>query len=117
MTMQATRIAGIALVLALAGWTGAAADGKVRVADDGKVIKLKTAHAWSLNTDDAEVDGQEREYTSALVFVARSAYQLDSFGLEGADGIRDGKFAVLIAKARQPLPLIRSALRLANQSR
>ncbi|WP_111557336.1 diacylglycerol/lipid kinase family protein [Paracoccus sediminilitoris] len=61
----------------------------------------------------AEVDGQEREYTSALVFVARSAYQLDSFGLEGADGIRDGKFAVLIAKARQPLPLIRSALRLA----
>ncbi|MEO1910285.1 MAG: diacylglycerol kinase family protein [Paracoccus sp. (in: a-proteobacteria)] len=61
----------------------------------------------------AEVDGQEREYTSALVFVARSAYQLDSFGLEGADGIRDGKFAVLIAKARQPLPLMRSALRLA----
>ena len=61
----------------------------------------------------AEVDGQEREYTSALLFVARSAYQLDSFGLEGADGIRDGKFAVLIAKARQPLPLMRSALRLA----
>lgn len=61
----------------------------------------------------AEVDGQEREYTSALVFVARSAYQLDSFGLEGADAIRDGKFAVLIAKARQPLPLMRSALRLA----
>ena len=61
----------------------------------------------------AEVDGQEREYTSALVFVARSAYQLDSFGLEGADAIRAGKFAVLIAKARQPLPLMRSALRLA----
>ena len=61
----------------------------------------------------ARVDGRDREYTSALVFVARSAYQLDSFGLEGADAIRDGKFAVLIAKARQPLPLIRSALRLA----
>ena len=33
----------------------------------------------------ARVDGQESRYTSALVFVARSAYQLDSFGLEGAE--------------------------------
>ncbi|MDN5567803.1 MAG: diacylglycerol kinase [Paracoccus sp. (in: a-proteobacteria)] len=61
----------------------------------------------------AHVDGQDIEFTSALVFVARSAYQLDSFGLEGSDAIRDGKFAVLIAKARQPLPLMRSALRMA----
>ncbi|MBM3605593.1 MAG: diacylglycerol kinase [Alphaproteobacteria bacterium] len=61
----------------------------------------------------ARVDGEARRYTSALVFVARSAYQLDSFGLEGADEIRRGRFAVLIAKARQPLPLIRSAIRLA----
>lgn len=61
----------------------------------------------------ARAEGETRRYTSALVFVARSAYQLDSFGLEGADEIRDGQFAVLIAKARQPLPLIRSAIRLA----
>lgn len=59
------------------------------------------------------VDGRERTYTSALVFVARSAYQLDSFGLEGADHIRAGRMAVLIAKAKRPLPLMRSALRLA----
>ena len=61
----------------------------------------------------ATVDGQERRFTTALVFVARSAYQLDAFGLDGADAIRAGNLAVLIAKARRPLPLMRSALRLA----
>lgn len=61
----------------------------------------------------ARIDGQSRRFTTALMFVARSAYQLDSFGLEGADAVRKGQLAVLIAKARQPLPLIRSALRLA----
>ena len=61
----------------------------------------------------AKVDGQERRFTTALVFVARSAYQLDAFGLAGADAIRAGNMAVLIAKARKPLPLLRSAFRLA----
>ena len=61
----------------------------------------------------ARVDGETRDFTTALVFVGRSAYQLDKFGLEGADAIRQGKFAVLIAKARKPLPLMRSAFRLA----
>ncbi|WP_241232781.1 diacylglycerol/lipid kinase family protein [Paracoccus haematequi] len=61
----------------------------------------------------ATVDGQDRHFTTALVFVARSAYQLDAFGLDGADAIRAGNFAVLIAKARKPLPLLRSAFRLA----
>ncbi len=61
----------------------------------------------------AKVDGQSRHFTTALVFVARSAYQLDAFGLDGAEAIRDGQFAVLVAKARRPLPLLRSAFRLA----
>jgi YegS/Rv2252/BmrU family lipid kinase len=61
----------------------------------------------------ARVNGDTRDVTTALVFVARSAYQLDNFGLEGADAIRQGKFALLIAKALKPMPLIRSALRLA----
>ncbi|SNR50257.1 diacylglycerol kinase [Paracoccus sediminis] len=61
----------------------------------------------------ATVDGRARDFTTALVFIARSAYQLDSFGLDGADAIRAGNFAVLIAKARRPLPLLRSAFRLA----
>lgn len=61
----------------------------------------------------ATIDGETRHFTTALVFVARSAYQLDSFGLEGADAIRNGQFAVLVAKAKRPMPLMRSALRLA----
>lgn len=61
----------------------------------------------------ARVDGESRTFTSALVFIARSAYQMDSFGLDGADAIRAGQFAVLIAKAKKPLPLMRSAVRLA----
>lgn len=61
----------------------------------------------------ARVDGQSQQFTTALLFVARSAFQLDAFGLEGADAIRNGQFAVLIAKAKQPLPLMRSAFRLA----
>lgn len=61
----------------------------------------------------AIVEGEARDFTTALVFVARSAYQLDAFGLDGADAIRAGQFAVLIAKARQPMPLMRSAFRLA----
>lgn len=36
---------------------------------------------------------------SALVFVARSAYQLERFGLEGGETISDDAFAVLIARA------------------
>ncbi|MBK4217830.1 diacylglycerol kinase [Paracoccus caeni] len=61
----------------------------------------------------ARVDGETRHFNTALAFIARSAYQLDSFGLDGADAIRDGNFAVLIARARKPIPLMRSALRLA----
>lgn len=58
-------------------------------------------------------NGEERQFTTALAFVAKSAYQLDSFGLEGADCVRDGKLALLVARARHPGPLVRSALRLA----
>lgn len=64
-----TRIALITLVLALAGWTGAAAGENVWVADDGEVIKLHSVHAWSINADDAEefdlsdlADGESRVF-------------------------------------------------------
>jgi YegS/Rv2252/BmrU family lipid kinase len=61
----------------------------------------------------ARVEGETLRFSSALLFVARSAYQLDNFDLDGADEVRDGSMAVLIAKAKRPLPLMRSALRLA----
>lgn len=61
----------------------------------------------------AQIDGKDRRTRSALAFVASSAYQLESLGLDGADAIRNGKFAIFIAKAHRPLPLIGAALRLA----
>jgi len=58
-------------------------------------------------------NGQERQFTTALAFVAKSAYQLEAFNLDGAEDIREGRLALLIARARKPGPLIRAALRLA----
>ncbi|MTH77582.1 diacylglycerol/lipid kinase family protein [Paracoccus aestuariivivens] len=58
-------------------------------------------------------NGREQQFTTALAFVAKSAYQLESFGLDGAKDIREGRVALLIARARRPGPLVRSALRLA----
>lgn len=57
--------------------------------------------------------GREQRFTTALAFVARNAYQLETFGLEGADPVREGHLALLVARARKPWPLVRSALRLA----
>ncbi len=61
----------------------------------------------------AQIDGKDRRTRTALAFMASSAFQLESLGLDGADAIRNGKFAIFIAKAHRPLPLIGAALRLA----
>jgi len=58
-------------------------------------------------------NGEERRFTTALAFIAKSAYQLEAFGLDGAEDIRQGRLALLVARARRPGPLVRSALRLA----
>ncbi len=44
-----------------------------------------------------EVDGTLQSAKAPTVFVAMSAYQLDEFGIEGADAVRNGKFAILLA--------------------
>lgn len=86
--------------------------GRSRVAAYWSVLVAmrRLRHPMQLTT---VVDGETRHFSTALVFVARSAYQLESFGLDGADAIRAAKFAVLIAKAKKPLPLMKSAFRLA----
>ena len=71
---------------------------------------------WSLRhplTLTVRTDGQTRSFTTALAFVAKSAFQLETFGLEGADRVREGHLALLVARAQRPGPLIRAALRLA----
>ena len=42
-------------------------------------------------------DGEEHRVRTPLLFVARSAYQIESFGLAGADCVAKGKFAVYVA--------------------
>lgn len=59
------------------------------------------------------MDGDGGRYRTALVFVARSAFQLDRFGLEGTDVVRDGGFAVLLVNARTRLELFRRVFKLA----
>jgi diacylglycerol kinase family enzyme len=58
------------------------------------------------------VDGEVRRARTPLVFVASNAYQLEEFGLAGADCVRDGQFALFLAPDGSPLALIGHALRL-----
>lgn len=62
------------------------------------------------------VDGTLRRVRTPLVFVAANAYQLEVFGLPGADCVRDGQFAVFIAPDCKRLELLRFAIRLALRS-
>lgn len=60
------------------------------------------------------ISGAEvRTYETPLAFVARSSYQLESFGLEGADAVRSGHFALFIARGTRRGDLAAAALRLA----
>lgn len=86
--------------------------GRSRVAAYWAVI----AALWNLRRPmrlDISVGGEDRHHETALAFVAKSAFQLESFGLDGGDAIREGHFALLIARAKRPWPLIGAALRLA----
>ncbi|WP_435256960.1 diacylglycerol/lipid kinase family protein [Thioclava sp. FR2] len=57
--------------------------------------------------------GLSRDYVTHLAFVARSAFQLESLGLEGAEAVRAGKFVLFIAKAQSRGGLVGGSMRLA----
>lgn len=59
------------------------------------------------------VDGQAIRTRTPLVFIARSAYQMEEFGLEGTEEVRKGRFAVFLAPDVGRLGLTTYALRLA----
>ena len=62
------------------------------------------------------VDGRALDRRTPLAFVARSAHQLELFGLDGADDVRAGRFAVFLAPDAGRAGLARFALRLAAHS-
>lgn len=57
------------------------------------------------------VDGKEYQLRSPMAFVAVSEYQLREFGLDGAEKIRDGEMALLLAHDVGRLRLLWRALR------
>jgi diacylglycerol kinase family enzyme len=58
------------------------------------------------------VGGEQRDFYTPLAFAARSAFQLDSMGMDGAQAIREGHFVLYMAKGKRPLDLMKTALRL-----
>lgn len=61
-------------------------------------------------------DGTASQRRTALVFVARSAFQLDAFGIEGGEAIHDDAFAVLVARAEGRRALFALTWRLVTRS-
>ncbi len=59
-----------------------------------------------------QMESETRPLRSPLIFVARSAYQLERFGLTGAQAISDDHFAVFIEKTGNRWELLKLAMRL-----
>lgn len=86
--------------------------GRSRIAAYGSALLA----IWGLRHPmhlEVTVQGERRQFVTALAFVAKSAYQLEAFGLEGGDAIRDGHLVLMVARARRPGRLLLAALRLA----
>ncbi|MBN8294342.1 hypothetical protein JI664_20380 [Rhodobacter sp. NTK016B] len=73
------------------------------------IYRFQRPHAMHITTS----GGVERRLRSPLVFVARSAYQLGYFGLEGSDAIANDEFAVFVARHGSRWQMLKLALRLA----
>ncbi|MFT4150868.1 MAG: diacylglycerol kinase family protein [Paracoccaceae bacterium] len=85
--------------------------GRRRLAAHWSVIKtfLRFQHPMQVTVT---ADGQSHDHRTPLIFIARSAFQLDSFGLHGAQDISDDRFAMFIARDGGRAALFRLAWRL-----
>lgn len=72
------------------------------------LIRVQTARRLVIHAD-----GQSHDLRTPLIFVARSAYQLDRFGLTGAGAISEDRFAVFIAREGSRWHMLKLALHLA----
>ncbi len=71
------------------------------------LLRLQRRHDLRL-----DLDGKVMAARSPMVFIARSAYQLDQFGLQGAAAISDDRFALFLAPETSRLGLLRLAWKL-----
>ena len=102
-------------VLELGGGPALAYAGKLFADLGAEVVKVEppAGDPWRQMPPLVTVDGQPRDYRTPLAFVARSAYQLDTLGLAGAEAVRAGHFALFLAKGRTRWELMSAAIRLA----
>ncbi|MEN9062085.1 diacylglycerol/lipid kinase family protein [Ponticoccus litoralis] len=63
-----------------------------------------------------EADGSLQARRTPLLFVSRSAFQLERFGLSGAEAISDDSFAVLVGRGDTRADLFRTALRMVTRT-
>ncbi|WP_210528482.1 diacylglycerol/lipid kinase family protein [Rubellimicrobium arenae] len=63
-----------------------------------------------------QADDQEMRVRTPLLFVARSVYQLESFGLAGSDCVAQGKFAIFVAPDTGRVGMFEKAFRLVRRN-
>lgn len=85
--------------------------GRRRIVAHWSVIKtfLRFQHPMRVRI---EADGQVQDRRTPLIFIARSAFQLETFGLRGASDISDDRFAMFVARDGGRPALFRLAWRL-----
>jgi diacylglycerol kinase family enzyme len=71
------------------------------------ILRFQSPHRMEIYQDETR-----HRIRTPMLFVARSAYQLDQFGLEGADAISDDRFVVFLAHQQTRLGFLRLAWRL-----
>ena len=74
------------------------------------IIRAQRTPRMTIETEDGS-----RSLRTPLIFIARSAYQLERFGLSGADIISDDRFAVFVARSGTRWHLIKLAFHLARK--
>ncbi len=58
------------------------------------------------------IDGERHMIKSPMAFIASSAYQLDQYEFEGADAVRQGKLALILAPESNRLQLLWRAIKI-----
>jgi diacylglycerol kinase family enzyme len=86
--------------------------GRSRIAAHWSLVKTVFGAVRPLHLR-VTVDGKVLRARTPLVFIARSAYQIERYGLEGTDAVRAGRLAVFLAPDVSPTKLFLLALRLA----
>ena len=71
------------------------------------ILRFQKPHRMDLFQDETR-----HRIRTPMLFVARSAYQLDQFGLEGADAISDDRFVMFLAHQQTRLGFLKLAWRL-----